>query len=189
MGRSSTSGMVYLVKRPEGGFSYVRNLSNGLAETLSGELDLSWSAGRRKVGGGKILKIALATSDLNLARQRWLEVHPQVEHLIGFAKDTFQRKRKRPSVVRRLRVLPHEAIRQIADDVYQRILASDDEEALSGEVLTRPARASAGRRRHGRPRTRPAVRSRRRPGSRGGSGCGSGSRTARWRGQAVRPGG
>lgn len=132
MGRSSTFGMLYLVKRPEGGFSYIRDLSNGLAETLSGELDLSWSTDRRKVGGRKVIKIALATSDLNLARQRWLEVHPQVENLIGFAKDTFQRKRKRPSVVRRLQALPHEAIRQIADDVYQRILASDDDEALSG---------------------------------------------------------
>ncbi|MDP3602383.1 MAG: site-specific integrase [Bosea sp. (in: a-proteobacteria)] len=124
--------MVYLVKRPEGGFSYVRNLSNGLAETLSGELELSWSADRRKVGGGKVLKIALATGDVNLARQRWLEVHPQIEHLIGFAKDTFQRKHKRPAAATRLQALPREVIRQIADDVYQRILASDDDETLSG---------------------------------------------------------
>lgn len=130
MGRCSTSGMIYLVKRPEGGFSYVRHLASGLAESVSGDLQLSWSTERRKVGGGKIIKIALATSDLNLARQRWLEVHPQVEHLIGFARDTFQRKRVRPCVVRRLQALPHDAIQQIADEVYRRILASDDEEAL-----------------------------------------------------------
>lgn len=132
MGRSSTSGMVYLVKRPEGGFSYIRHLTSGLAETLSGDLHLSWSKDRRKVGGRKVIKIALATNDLALARQRWLEVHPQVEHLIGFAKDTFLRKRVRPAGVRRLQALPPDSIRQIADEVYRQILASDDEEALSG---------------------------------------------------------
>lgn len=120
------------MKRPEGGFSYVRHLANGLAESVSGDLQLSWSAERRKVGGRPVIKVALATSDLSLARQRWLEVHPQVERLIDFAKATFSRRRGRPTVSTRLQALPQDTIRQIADDVYQRILASDDEEALSG---------------------------------------------------------
>ncbi len=132
MGRSSTSGMIYLVKRPEGGFSYVRHLANGLAESISGDLQLSWSSERRKVGGRPVIKVALATSDLSIARQRWLEVHPQVERLIDFAKTTFPRRRARPPGATRLPALPQETIRQIADDVYRRILATDDEEALSG---------------------------------------------------------
>ncbi|AMJ59585.1 hypothetical protein AXW83_04045 [Bosea sp. PAMC 26642] len=124
--------MPYFVKRPEGGFSYTRDLSPKLFASLSGELALSWSQERRKVGGKQVLKIALGTTDLTLARQRWMEVHPQVENLIGFAKETFQRRTTRPSTVTRLQSLPREAIKQIAEDVYQRILASDDEEALTG---------------------------------------------------------
>ncbi|MET3892718.1 integrase [Bosea sp. OAE506] len=130
MGRSSTSGMIYLVKRPEGGFSYVRHLANGLAKSVSGDLQLSWSTERRKLGGRPVIKVSLATSDLSLARQRWLEVHPQVERLIDFAKATFSRKRGRPPAATRLQALSQETIRQLADDVYYRILASDDEETL-----------------------------------------------------------
>lgn len=132
MGRSSTFGMRHLVKRPEGGFSYIRGLSVAMAESLSGELSLSWVADRRKVGGRKVLKVALGTGDLALARDRWLEVHSQVEHLVGFAKDNFQRRKPRPAVPRRVQSLSGEAIRDIADSVYRRILAADDDEALSG---------------------------------------------------------
>lgn len=132
MGRSSTFGMRHLVKRPEGGFSYIRDLSVSMAETLSGELSLSWVADRRKVGGRKVLKVALGTGDLALARDRWLEVHSQVEHLVGFAKDNFQRRKPRPAVPSRVQSLSGEAIRDIADSVYRQILAADDDEALSG---------------------------------------------------------
>ena len=41
MGRWSNFGMPYFVKRPEGGFSYTRDLSAKLSASLSGELALS----------------------------------------------------------------------------------------------------------------------------------------------------
>lgn len=130
MGRSSTFGMLYLVKRPEGGFSYIRDLPARVAATLSGELALSWTAERRKVGGRSVLKIALGTSSGAWARHRWLEM-PQIEHLIGFAKDSIQRCSSRPSRVTRLQLLPADAIRAVADRVYQEILAADDAEAFT----------------------------------------------------------
>lgn len=133
MGRSSTSGMVYLVKRPEGGFSYIRDLPVDLFPSVSGELSLSWSRSARKVGGRKVLKIALGTADLTQARARWLEIHPQVETLLGLAKARPKLRGTRPAVTHRLQALPRETITEIANRVYQEILAADDEEALSGQ--------------------------------------------------------
>lgn len=79
MGRFNSNGNPFLIERPEGGFTYFRNVAPRLKSVLSGEVKLPRNGARRSIGGRGTIKITLGTLDLRLARKRWLDAHPQVD--------------------------------------------------------------------------------------------------------------
>lgn len=79
MGRFNSNGNPFLIERPEGGFTYFRNVQPRLKSVLSGEVKLPRNGARRSTSGRGTIKIALGTRDLRLARQRWLDAHPKVD--------------------------------------------------------------------------------------------------------------
>lgn len=79
MDRFNSNGNPFLIERPEGGFTFFRNVQPRLKSVLSGEVKLPWNGAIRSISGRGTIKIALGTRDLQLARKRWLDAHPQVE--------------------------------------------------------------------------------------------------------------
>lgn len=134
MGRFSSNGNPFLIERPEGGFTYFRNVPPRLKSVLSGEVRLPWNGARRSIGGRGTIKIALGTRDLQLARKRWLDVHPQVEGHVEAATLRMMRT-ARPIAVRAVSGLSPSEIEHIANRYYRQILSGDDDEVLRRDQL------------------------------------------------------
>lgn len=130
MGRINANGNPFLVERAEGGFTYFRNISPALRAATAGEVALPWTGERRAVGGRAVIKIALGTRDIALARKRWFDVHPQVEDIIEVARRR-QLRSIRPTSARAVTSLSPSEIETMAKRYYQQILSRDDDEALS----------------------------------------------------------
>lgn len=134
MGRLNSHGNPFLIERPEGGFTYFRNVPPRLKSVLAGEVRLPWSGARRSIGGRGTIKIALGTRDLKLARKRWLEVHPQVEGHVEAATLRTMRAAK-PTAVQTVSGLTPADIEHIANRYYRGILSSDDDEVVNRDQL------------------------------------------------------
>lgn len=135
MGRPNSNGNPFLIERPEGGFTYFRNVPSSLRTVLSGEVRLPWNGERRPIGGRGTIKIALGTRDLQVARKRWLDVHPQVEGHVETAMLRTMNTSK-PVTVRVVSGLSPLEIEHIANRYYRNILSSDDDEVLSRQQLS-----------------------------------------------------
>lgn len=81
-----------------------------------------------------MIKIALGTRDIALARKPWFDIHPQVEDIIEVAR-LRQVRSKRPEAPRAVTGLSPSDIETMAKRYYQRILSRDDDEALSDDTL------------------------------------------------------
>ena len=130
MGRINANGNPFLVERAEGGFTYFRNIPPALRASAAGEVALPWTGERRAVGGRAVIKIALGTRDLALARKRWFDVHPQVEDIMEVARRR-QIRSTRTAAPRAVTGLSPSDIETMAKRYYQQILSRDDDEALS----------------------------------------------------------
>jgi hypothetical protein len=86
MGRASSTGLPFLVLRPNSGkFTYQRMLAPDRAPDIVGEITLPWCDRNRTISGQGTIKISLATGDETTARQRWTSVHAQVDALVQMA--------------------------------------------------------------------------------------------------------
>ncbi len=80
MGRRSPFNLPFLVRPADSGrFLYSRHPSPDIAPYVAGMVTIPWDLSQRPIGGGRVIKIALDTSDLGLASSRWSTIHPQVE--------------------------------------------------------------------------------------------------------------
>ncbi len=128
MPRSSTTGLPFLVRRPDTGkFCYHRDVPATVAAFVTGEVELPWKEGIHKLEGRPTVKVSLATGDEAMARVRWNRVHEQVEALVQMgqvlAAEREQRRRERRAVQR----LPADAVSTIAAQARHDILAEHDQ--------------------------------------------------------------
>ena len=128
MGRSSTTGLPFLVGRQDAGnFTYHRKLPEDLGSMVAGRIDLPWTLTRRDLTGAPTVKISLKTGDLKTARDRWAVVHPQVEALVRIGEVRLQMKRGGdPSSPLPVGTLGTDDIRRLAGQVRHDVLAADD---------------------------------------------------------------
>jgi hypothetical protein len=78
MGRSNTTGLPFVVGRPDAGnFTYHRKLPDGIGPLVAGRIDMPWMSNARDLEGRPTITISLKTGDLKTARERWADLHPQ----------------------------------------------------------------------------------------------------------------
>jgi hypothetical protein len=129
MGRPNTTGLTYLVGRPDSGkYSYHRVLPGDIAPFVTGEIKLDWGTKPHRLDGKAAIKISLKTGDTETARTRWAPVHAQVQALVVLAE---RRVRMGPSDGGKKPVmvagLSQEDIQRLAGQVHYDILDADDE--------------------------------------------------------------
>ena len=135
MGRSSTTGLPFLIARETGKngpgrqpvvrYVYLRVVADDLAPYICGPINRPWTSSSTELDGRTTIKISLKATSLEVARQRWGFLHPQIEALVQLAK-----MRVRAAAARSLRVnvsqLMQDDIKQMAGQVRHDILAGDD---------------------------------------------------------------
>ena len=72
MARANSSGLPYLLNRPDAGqFAYHRAFGSDLVPFLRGTLHPSWTTRTTPLEGRIVLKLSLGTGDKKLAATRW----------------------------------------------------------------------------------------------------------------------
>lgn len=95
MGRKSPFTLPHLLRRAESGaYSYNHNVPADLRPALSGQIDCSRSRETRAVAGDTVIKLSLNTTDLGTAKQRWNQIHAQVELIVDAASQRQRSARK-----------------------------------------------------------------------------------------------
>lgn len=130
MGRPSTSGSRFLVKRSDSGiWAYHRNLPPDIAKGVIGEVRLYWSGRMAELKAKKVVAISLGTSDRREAERRRDQIHAQIEQIVDRAMREIRlvgmSAGHHVRLVPRLTPAQH---RQIADWVYGSALAAQDDE-------------------------------------------------------------
>ena len=83
MPRPTSSGLPYLVRRKDTGkFTYWRTVDANVASEMTGTVVLAWSISHHILSGKPYVKISLRTGDEATARERWGQVHAQIEILL-----------------------------------------------------------------------------------------------------------
>lgn len=128
MGRSSSSGTRYLVRRSDqsGLWMYHRSLPPDIAPEVVGELRLFWSGRIAQLIGRKVIAISLGTSDKREAERRRDQVHAEIEVLVDRAMREVRRVGLSPDRVRLVSKLSADQQRRIADWVYGTALHAQD---------------------------------------------------------------
>ena len=130
MARPSSSGMEYMIRPGNAGsFIYRRTLRSDIVPHFHGQLDLEWSAARRKLASPGIVKVSLKTGDEKTARIRWGHIHVQVEALLEAALGRIKEKAKEAEARKHLKKaesLSGAEIVAIAGQVRHDVLADDD---------------------------------------------------------------
>jgi integrase len=86
MGRKSPFILPHLTQRRESsGYAYCRNIPSDVRSAISGEVHCPWSGETRALAGNTVVKLSLNTTDLATAKQRWNQVHAQIELIVGAA--------------------------------------------------------------------------------------------------------
>ena len=86
MARPTSSGLPYLVRcNDTGKFAYWRTIAREVAPKMAGSIQLSWSTSNHVLAGKPTVKISLKTGDEATARERWGQVHSQIDALIKIA--------------------------------------------------------------------------------------------------------
>jgi integrase len=129
MGRKSPFILPFLLKRREsGGYVYYRSVAADVRPAISGEVLCPWSGETRILGGNAAIKVSFNTTDFATARQRWNEIHAQVELVVSAAT-----RRQRADRLNRSRRSIHcvsglsdQEIKILAARLEHRILAEHD---------------------------------------------------------------
>ena len=86
MARSSSTSRPFLHQRSDTGqFSYVRDLQDRIGPLVVGDVQRSWLGTAFLLADKDVIKLSLKTRDAETARQRWFDVHTQVEPLVQLA--------------------------------------------------------------------------------------------------------
>ena len=145
MGRKTTSGYRFLIKRPDASsFSYVRDIPQLCRDYVSGDVVCSWTGETRPVGGSAVIKLSLGTGDLQAAYKRWSEVHTQIEQIIQRAFDRVIKPVRAKTVIRRITRLTPEQIKALGQRYYNDVLEQDDEALLDVDERRHTAAALVG---------------------------------------------
>ncbi len=138
MARKSPHTLPFLLRRREsGGYVYHRRVPADVRSAVSGEVVCPWSGEVRLVGSGGTIKIAFATTDLATAKQRWSEVHAQIEVIVGSAIRRERRDRRLSARrdVTRVAGLTDKQIETLAARLEHRILAEQAEKLLDPQTF------------------------------------------------------
>ena len=126
MGRSSSTGLPFLVARIDAGqYTYHREVPAALAPLVVGEVLLPWSGRTRVLAGKSTVKVSLGTGDEKTAHNRWAAVHPQIDALVQMA-EVRTRDFNRPEPQADVPRLEPAHIRTVAGQAYHDVLATDD---------------------------------------------------------------
>jgi integrase len=129
VGRPSTSGSRFLVKRSDSGiWAYHRNLPPDIAKGVIGEVRLYWSGRIAALTGKKVVAISLGTSDRREAERRRDQAHAQVEQIVDRAMREIRMIGMSADRIRLVPKLTPQQHRQIADWLYASALAAQDDE-------------------------------------------------------------
>jgi hypothetical protein len=112
MARPSSSGLPYLVQRKEsGGWTYHRAFTVELVPFLDGEVRLGWTGKVVSLDRAKAFKASLATTDPDTARDRWAQVHSEVQRIVEVAGQRLaeSREAQRRPLARRTSLTPERA--------------------------------------------------------------------------------
>jgi hypothetical protein len=130
MARSSSTNRPFLHQRSDTGqFSYVRDLQDRIGPLVVGEVQRPWLGTAFLLAGKDVIKISLKMRDAEMARQRWFDVHTQVEPLVQLAVVQARHKSGHAGGRRDLKIVAtlSEADRQVlAEQIRHDILADDD---------------------------------------------------------------
>jgi hypothetical protein len=142
MARPTSSGLPYLHLRSESGkYAYWRTLPTDVSIHVAGKIELPWARQNHELVGNKVVKVSLKTGDEATARERWGQVHSQVE---AFVRQAIAKARQAPPDKRTLKkvdsLTPAE-IATIASQTRHDILASQDQAWIEPDKLSAIARA------------------------------------------------
>ncbi|MCZ8314974.1 hypothetical protein [Phreatobacter sp.] len=145
MGRKSPFNLPFLVRRADTGrFVYSRQLKPDIAPYVAGTVTTPWDLGQRSIGGGRVIKIALDTSDLSFASSRWASVHSQVESYVLEAERAARPQKKASVALTRVPRLSDAEIAVMAQQEARDILATHDQEIITGSPQDPLLKAIAG---------------------------------------------
>jgi hypothetical protein len=136
MGRKSPFVLPFLLKRSEsGGYVYYRSVATDVRPAISGEVLCPWSGETRVLGGNAAIKVSFNTIDFATARQRWNEIHAQVELVVGAAtrRQRADRRNRSCKSIQRVSGLTDQQIKILAAQGEHRILAEHDARLLNPE--------------------------------------------------------
>ncbi len=129
MGRKSPFILPFLLKRSEsGGYVYHRRVPADVRPAISGEVLCAWNGETRVLGSNPTIKVSFNTTDFATARQRWNEVHAQVELVVGAAtrRQRADRLRRSRRSIQRVSGLTDQQIKILAARLEHRILADHE---------------------------------------------------------------
>jgi hypothetical protein len=129
MGRKSPFVLPFLLRRSESGsYVYYRSVAADVRPAISGEVLCPWSGETRVLGGNAAIKVSFNTTDFATARQRWNEIHAQVELVVSAATRRQRTNRLNQSrrSIQRVSGLSDQQIKILAARLEHRILAEYD---------------------------------------------------------------
>ena len=127
MARANSSGLPYLLNRPDAGqFAYHRAFGSDLVPFLRGTLQPSWTSRTTPLEGRIVLKLSLGTGDKKLAATRWDEIHPLVQRYVREAEDRAAKARAAKEARRDVERLTPDEIRTMSAQVMHDVLTSHD---------------------------------------------------------------
>ncbi len=142
MGRRSPFNLPFLVRPADSGrFLYSRHPSPDIAPYVAGMVTIPWDLSQRPIGGGRVIKIALDTSDLGLASSRWSTIHPQVESYANDAGRAARPGKKAVVELTRVSGLTEAEIAAMAQQEAHETLAAYDTEMSCTSRAAHPYRS------------------------------------------------
>jgi hypothetical protein len=140
--RPTSSGLPYLHRRADSGkYAYWRTLPDALFEHVTGAIKLMWAHRDYELAGNKVVKISLKTGDGATARERWGQIHSQVERFIKLAIGKARGDESNESNLKRVETLSSEEIATIAAQARHDILEGQDKGRIKPDDLSFIARA------------------------------------------------
>lgn len=137
MARPSSTGLPYLTARSDSGkLAYWRTIPADIAPFVVGDLRLSWTVRNHPLTGKSVVKVSLKTGDETTARNRWSEVHTQVNELIDEATRRGRRVVDRAGSLKKRASLSAEERGVMAGQARHDLLADHDEEWADPDYLS-----------------------------------------------------
>ncbi len=126
MARPNTTGLPYLIVRPDTGkYAYFGTLPDDYRSLVAGAVRHTWTPSRVTQLGARTIKISLQTGDERTAKDRWSIVHSQIQEHIARAVAVDQRPQNKTQLELREELKPAE-INALAGQIRHDFLAEDD---------------------------------------------------------------